>query len=63
MPVGISNGINRWGASGPPNRSAPAGGNAPTSSPDETPWWEAGPLWVLIFLVVGYVLVFQTLKR
>jgi hypothetical protein len=63
MGVGISNGMNQFGASGPPNRSAPSPGSRITSSPDDTPWWESGPLWVLIFLVVGYVLVFQTLKR
>jgi hypothetical protein len=61
--IGISNGINRFGAPNPPNRSAPAGANTVTSSPDDTPWWEAGPLWVLVFLVVGYILVFQTLRR
>jgi hypothetical protein len=62
MPVGISNGMNRFGVTGPPNRTAPAGQNAISSSPDDTPWYESGPFWVLVFLVVGYVLVFQTLR-
>lgn len=48
-------------ASGPPNRSAPSvGGSA--RSPDDVAWYESGPFWVLVFLVVGYILVFQTLK-
>jgi hypothetical protein len=29
----------------------------------EAPWYASGPFWVLVFLVVGYLLVFQTLKR
>ena len=61
MGIGIPNGVISYGASGPPNRSAPSG-TARVSNSNETPWYEGGPLWVLIFLVVGYVLVFQTLK-
>jgi hypothetical protein len=63
MTFGISNGIGRFGVSGPPNRSAPAGGNPVTSNnTGVTKWYESGPLWVLIFLVVGWVLVYQTVK-
>ena len=60
MATGIGNGINRFGVVGPANSVAPAGGNRVTSS-TETPWYASGPFWVLVFLVVGYVLVFQTL--
>lgn len=45
-----------------PNTRAPGGSNSVDSSEVETPWYGSGPVWVLIFLVVGYILVFQTLK-
>jgi len=60
-PVGMSNGINRFGVSGPVNSSAPAGSKGITGDPG-VQWYEAGPVWVLIFLVVGYILVRQTLR-
>ena len=59
--VGISNGINRWGVSGPSNQISPSGITGVTQ-PSDVPWYESGPLWVLIFLAVGYILVFQTLR-
>jgi hypothetical protein len=61
--VGIpqaSLGVGRFGVT-PPNAVAPSGSNDVTGDP-EPRWYESGPLWVLIFLVVGYILVFQTLK-
>ena len=60
-PVGIANGIGRFGVAGPANSVVPAGQNRVTSSPD-TPWYASGPVWTLVFLVVGYILVFHTLK-
>jgi hypothetical protein len=60
-PIGMASGIGRFGVSGPANSAAPAGQNRVTSS-QETPWYASGPFWVLVFLVVGYILVFQTLK-
>jgi hypothetical protein len=59
--VGISNGMSRFGVSGPVNSIAPAGANRVTNSQDVA-WYESGPFWVLVFLAVGYILVFQTLK-
>jgi hypothetical protein len=47
-----------------PNATMPRGSN-PTNTVDagvDVPWYASGPVWVLVFLVVGYVLVFQTLK-
>lgn len=58
----MNNGIGRFGVSGPPNRSAPAGANPVTNDAGSTKWWESGPLWVLIFLIVGWILVYQTVK-
>lgn len=56
-----SQGVGRFG--GPPNTSAPAGNNTVSSRDvDDVRWYESGPFWVLVFLVVGYILVFQTLK-
>ena len=60
-PIGMSNGVGRFGVSSPANSVAPAGQNRVTSS-QATPWYESGPFWTLAFLVVGYLLVFQTLK-
>jgi hypothetical protein len=60
--VGISNGIGRFGVSSPANLVAPAGQNRVSNS-QEVPWYESGPFWTLVFLVVGYILVFQTLRR
>ena len=62
MGVGISNGISRFGVAGPVNSTAPAGANRVNNDPGDTKWYESGPFWVLVFLVVGYILVFQTLK-
>jgi len=59
--VGISSGLGRWGVSGPPNRGTPTG-IMPINNSMDVPWYESGPLWVLVFLAVGYVLVFQTLR-
>jgi hypothetical protein len=64
--VGIphnSTGIGRFGVV-PPNASAPRGANpaSPTDAGVSVPWYASGPVWVLVFLAVGYVLVFQTLK-
>jgi hypothetical protein len=53
--------IGRFGAR-VPNTSTPSGSNQVDSSDVETPWYASGPVWVLVFLIVGYVLVFQTLK-
>jgi hypothetical protein len=61
MAIGMSNGIGRFGVTGPANAVVPAGANRVTNSQD-TKWYESGPFWVLVFLVVGYILVFQTLK-
>jgi hypothetical protein len=61
--VGISNGIGRFGVTGPPNRVAPAGGNPVTSDTGKTTkWYESGPVWTLGFLVVGWFLVYQTVR-
>jgi hypothetical protein len=48
----------------PPNATTPRGSNPanPTDAGVEVPWYASGPIWVLVFLAVGYVLVFQTLK-
>jgi hypothetical protein len=35
---------------------------SPTQAGVDVPWYESGPFWVLVFLVMGYILVFQTLK-
>lgn len=59
--IGISNGMNRYGVTGPANRGMPAGNNA-VSDPDSKQWYESGPFWTLVFLLVGYMLVFQTLR-
>jgi len=58
-----SMGVGRFGVT-PPNGIAPGGYNlqSPTEAGVETPWYASGPVWVLVFLVVGYILVFQTLK-
>ena len=58
-----STGVGRFGVM-PPNASMPRGNNpsSPSDSGAEVPWYASGPVWVLVFLGVGYVLVFQTLK-
>jgi len=65
MPTGFpqtSMGIGRFGVL-PPNATTPRGGNyQSTEAAGEAPWYASGPFWVVVFLVVGYVLVFQTLK-
>lgn len=65
MPIGIpqsSMGIGRFGVI-PPNASAPRGNNPQSSeAAGDRPWYASGPTWVVVFLVVGYILVFQTLK-
>jgi len=60
--VGIGNGISRFGVAGPVNSSAPGGSNRVSNSPGDVKFYESGPFWVIVFLVVGYVLVFQTLR-
>lgn len=64
--IGISQasmGVGRFGVQ-PPNGTTPGGYNlqSPTDAGVDTPWYSSGPAWVLVFLVVGYILVFQTLK-
>lgn len=47
----------------PSNSTRPAGSNP--QNPQEAgdvAWYESGPVWVILFLVVGYILVFRTLK-
>lgn len=58
-----STGVGRFGVS-PPNGTRPAGGNpqSPSDAGVDVPWYASGPVWVLVFLVVGYILVVQTLK-
>lgn len=58
-----STGIGRFGVT-PPNASMPGGGNRQSSTDAgvDVPWYASGPTWVLVFLVVGYILVFRTLK-
>lgn len=48
----------------PPNATAPGGSNiaSPVSAGVDVAWYASGPFWVLIFLALGYILVFQTLK-
>jgi hypothetical protein len=62
MAVGI-NQPGRFGAM-VPNATMPRGNkpSSPTDAGVDVPWYASGPVWVLVFLVVGYVLVFQTLK-
>jgi len=62
MAVGVSNGISRFGVSGPVNSTAPRGANGITGDTGETKVWESGPVWTLIFLFVGYIMVRQTLR-
>jgi hypothetical protein len=63
--VGIpqNNVMGRFGVR-PPNSSMPSGANpaSPSDSGVAVPWYASGPVWVLVFLAVGYILVFQTLK-
>lgn len=59
--IGIAQPMGRLGVSGPPNRSMPAPGGS-ARAPEDVPWYESGPFWVLVALVLGYILVFQTLK-
>jgi hypothetical protein len=66
MPTGFpqtSMGVGRFGAI-PPNATTPRGASiqSPTEAGVERPWYASGPFWVLVFLAVGYILVFQTLK-
>lgn len=64
MQTGIpqsSLGIGRFGQM-VPNTSAPSGSNPTNPSEVQEPWYATGPVWVVLFLVVGYILVFQTLK-
>jgi hypothetical protein len=64
-PVGFpasSQGVGRFG--GAPNSLAPAGKNTVTSRDAEgVRWYESGPFYVIVFLTLGYILVFQTLRR
>ena len=54
--------IGRFGVI-PSNSSMPSGSNPQNSEEaGDVPWYESGPVWVLVFLVVGYILVFRTLK-
>jgi hypothetical protein len=47
----------------PPNATAPSGSNPQSAqAAGERTWYASGPFWVIVFLVAGYVLVFQTLK-
>lgn len=63
--VGISQasmGVGRFGVT-PPNATQPSGSRPQSSeAAGDVPWYASGPVWVLIFLIVGYILVFQTLK-
>jgi hypothetical protein len=65
MPTGFpqaSMGVGRFGVV-PPNANAPRGSNPQSAeAAGEPAWYASGPFWVLVFLVVGYILVFQTLK-
>lgn len=64
MQTGIpssSLGIGRFGVR-VPNATAPSGSSPVDASEVTTPWYGSGPFWVLLFLIVGYILVFQTLK-
>lgn len=54
-------GMGRFGVT-PPNLRAPSGSQTVDTSGVETPWYLSGPVWVLLFLIVGYILVFQTLR-
>ena len=60
---GSSTGIGRFGVT-PPNAYRPGGSNpqSPSDAGAEAPWYASGPTWVIVFLVVGYILVVQTLK-
>lgn len=62
-PVGIQ--IDRYGKM-LPNSSKPSGANAinPINSPGVAgiPFYESGPFWVLVFLTVGYILVYRTIR-
>jgi hypothetical protein len=61
-PVGIRQGYSgRFGVAAPPNMNAPQGSN-PVTSDTERAWWASGPAMVVLFLVVGYILVFRTLR-
>jgi hypothetical protein len=51
-----SGGMGRYGqALGAPSPAGPGGAA-------ERPFLGSGPFWVLVFLAVGYILVFQTLR-
>lgn len=58
-----SMGVGRFGVT-PPNAGMPRGANtqSPTDAGVDAKWYESGPVWVILFLIVGYILVFQTLK-
>jgi len=59
--IGISSGISRFGAQGPANIMTPGGANPVTGNPQRQ-WYESGPFWTFVFLAVGYILVYRTLK-
>lgn len=63
--VGISAGamgLGRFGVT-PPNTGAPSGSNSvDAGAAGEVPWYASGPVWVVVFLVVGYLLTRQTLR-
>lgn len=61
MTIGITRPGSGMAGVFPPNRSAPSPGGS-ARDPGSVPFYESGPFWVVVFLVVGYVLVFQTLR-
>jgi hypothetical protein len=60
----MSNGIGRFGVSGPPNATSPGGANTVTSSNTGAPkpFYQTGPFWVIIFLIVGWLGVYRTIR-
>lgn len=55
-------GIGTPGRFGGFNNAKPSGANPVNNSDVDVPWYASGPAWVIVFLIAGYILVFQTLK-
>lgn len=62
-PIGLSMpSLNRFGGYGAGATASTNSASAAAQDAEATKWYESGPFWTIVFLFVGYILVYRTIR-
>jgi hypothetical protein len=54
--------LNRFGGYSPGATAATTPAVQAANEAENVRWYESGPFWTIMFLIVGYILVYRTLR-